>query len=100
NADQINDLVRKGYLVRTRSDTNTTQGRNNDTTRRDMLLTSGAQMISTDFPVNEPSPWTGYNVGLPEAVPARCNPINAPAGCKTELIEPGVTTRPLSPQHH
>jgi len=100
NADAINDLVKKNYLVRTRSDTNTNQGRNNDTTRRDMLLASGAQIISTDFPVAESAPWPGgYNVGFPEAVPARCNPINAPTGCNTAAIEPGVHTLPMSPTH-
>ena len=45
-------------------------------------------MISTDFPVSEPAPWTGYTVGLPGGFAARCNPVNAPAGCKDGLIEP------------
>jgi hypothetical protein len=76
----IDPLVKSGYLVRTRSDFNTDAGRNNDTTRRDLLLTSGAQIISTDFPLSEPAPWSGYTVGLPGGLPARCNPLNAPAG--------------------
>jgi len=96
----IDDLVRKGYLVRTRSDFNTVAGRTNDTTRRDALLQSGAQMISTDFPVSEPAPWTGYTVGLPGGVPARCNPVNAPAGCVDTKLEPGVTGKLPSPTHH
>ena len=62
----IDPLVKSGYLVRTRSDFNTEAGRNNDTTRRDLLLTSGAQMISTDFPLSEPAPWSGYTVGCRE----------------------------------
>jgi hypothetical protein len=95
----IDDLVKKGYLVRTRSDFNTVAGRTNDTTRRDLLLTGGAQMISTDFPVSEPAPWTGYTVGLPAGVPARCNPVNAPATCKDAALEPGVTTKLPSPSH-
>ena len=95
----IDDLVKRGYLVRTRSDFNTVAGRRNDTTRRDLLLTGGAQIISTDFPVSEPAPWTGYTVGLPGGVPARCNPINAPATCKDTLLEPGVTTKLPSPTH-
>lgn len=96
----IDDLVKRGYLVRTRSDFNTKEGRTNDTTRRDALLLSGAQMISTDFPVSEPAPWTGYTVGLPGSAPARCNPIAAPTGCSDALLEPGVTTKPASPSHH
>ena len=90
NATAIDDLVKKNYLVRTRSDTNTDQGRNNDTTRRDLLLSSGAQMISTDFPLSEPAPWSGYTVGFPSGLPAVCNPVNAPAGCKDALLEPGT----------
>jgi hypothetical protein len=89
-AAEIDALVKKGYLVRSRSDYNTDQGRTNDTTRRDELLGSGAQMISTDFPMSEPAPWTGYAVQLPNGLPARCNPINAPSGCKDALIEQNV----------
>jgi hypothetical protein len=88
--EAITALVKAGYLVRTRSDFNTNAGRNNDTTRRDQLLASGAQMISTDFPVSEPAPWTGYTVGLPGGLAARCNPVNAPDGCNNALLEPGT----------
>jgi hypothetical protein len=88
--DAITALVKAGYLVRTRSDFNINAGRNNDTTRRDQLLASGAQMISTDFPVSEPAPWTGYTVGLPGGLAARCNPVNAPDGCNNALLEPGT----------
>lgn len=97
--DVISDLVKKGYIVRTRADFNTDQGRTNDTTRRDLVLASGAQMFSTDFPVSEPAPWTGYTVGIPGGLPARCNPINAPAGCKDALLEPGVKVKEPSPSH-
>ena len=96
----IDDLVKKGYLVRTRSDFNTIAGRTNDTARRDALLSSGAQMISTDFPVSEPAPWTGYTVGLPDGLPARCNPVNAPTGCSDALLEPGVKGKLPSPTHY
>ena len=98
-AAEIDALVKKGYLVRSRSDYNTDQGRNNDTTRRDELLSSGAQMISTDFPVSEPAPWTGYTVGIPGGYAARCNPINAPAGCSDMLIEPDAKAAEPSPSH-
>ncbi|QHS52788.1 phosphatidylinositol-specific phospholipase C1-like protein [Edaphobacter sp. 12200R-103] len=86
-ADEIEALVKKGYLVRTRADFNTDQGRTNDTTRKDETLKSGAQMVSTDFPVSEPAPWTGYSVALPGGVAARCNPVNAPSGCKDAWVE-------------
>jgi hypothetical protein len=89
-ADAIAALVKKGYLVRTRADFNTDQGRTNDTARKDETLKSGAQMLSTDFPVSEPAPWTGYTVGLPDGLAARCNPVNAPSGCVDGLIEEQV----------
>jgi hypothetical protein len=88
SATEIDALVKKGYLVRTRGDFNTDQGRTNDATRKDETLKSGAQMVSTDFPSSEPAPWTGYTVALPGGVAARCNTVNAPAGCKDDLIEP------------
>lgn len=86
-ADEIAALVKKGYLVRTRADFNTDQGRTNDRTRKNEALKSGAQMVSTDFPVSEPAPWTGYSVGLPGGEAARCNPVNAPSACKDEWVE-------------
>jgi hypothetical protein len=97
----IDPLVKQGYLVRTRSDFNTDAGRNNDTTRRDELLSGGAQMISTDFPLSEPAPWSGYSVGFADGLPAHCNPVNAPAGCKDALLEPGTKSGGTpSPTHH
>jgi hypothetical protein len=76
--ETIAALVRKGYLVRTRTDADTKQARTNDTTRRELALASGAQLLSTDYPASEPSQWTGYSVGLPGGVVARCNPVDAP----------------------
>jgi Phosphoinositide phospholipase C, Ca2+-dependent len=80
--EPIAALVRKGYLVRTRTDADTKQARSNDTTRRDIALASGAQLLSTDYPASEPSQWTGYAVSLPGDAVARCNPVAAPPGCK------------------
>jgi calcium-dependent phosphoinositide phospholipase C len=83
--EAIAALVRKGYLVRTRTDADTKQARSNDTSRRDIALASGAQLLSTDYPASEPSQWTTYSVGLPGGAVARCNPVNAPPSC---LLEP------------
>jgi hypothetical protein len=88
SVEEINALVKQGYLVRTRTDESTEQARTNDTTRRDLALSSGAQMLSTDYPLSEPSPWTTYSVGLPGGLVARCNPVNKPAGCIDDLLEP------------
>ena len=97
----IDQLVREGYIVRARADENTMAARTNDTTRRDALLHSGAQMISTDYPLSEPSKWTGYSVGFANGLPARCNIVNAPPGCRDNLLEPGSKSGGTpSPEHH
>jgi hypothetical protein len=81
-ADEISTLVRKGYLIRARTDSDTKEARANDTATRDAMIASGAQILSTDYPVNEPARWEGhFVVTLPNNAPARCNPINASANC-------------------
>lgn len=78
-AADITDLVRKGYLVRTRTDSDTKEARMNSTARRDAMIASGAQLLSTDYPMNEPSSWPGnYVVTLPGNAVARWDPVNSP----------------------
>jgi hypothetical protein len=73
--DEITALVRAGFLVRTRADTDTIDARRNDPTRRDKALASGAQFVSTDYP--EPRrAFSDYVVHLPGSVTARPNPVN------------------------
>ena len=91
--EQIAALVRKGYLVRTRTDADTKEARANQTTRRDAALASGAQILSTDYPASEPASWAGYSVQLPNNAVARCNPVNAPPQCQ----DASLTETPLSP---
>jgi hypothetical protein len=64
--ETIADLVRKGYMVRTRTDADTKEARTGETTRRDAALASGAQLLSTDYPASEPSAWTNYSVSHSE----------------------------------
>lgn len=90
--EAIDALVEKGYLVRTRTDEGTEQARTNDTTRRDLVLSTGAQLISTDYPASEPSPWTGFSVALPNGLVARCNPVNKPTVCVDSLLESDTAT--------
>lgn len=79
--EEIAALVRQGFLVRTRADVGTHEGRTGETARRDAALASGAQMVSTDYPAAEPARWTGYRVVLPGGGALRCNPVNAPKHC-------------------
>lgn len=90
---EIDALVKQGYLVRTRTDEGTEQARTNDTTRRDIALSSGAQMLSTDYPLSEPSPWSEFSVGLPGGMVARCNRVNKPTGCIDQFLEPSRASK-------
>jgi len=83
----IPGLVEAGYLVRTRADADTVEARINDTVPRDAALASGAQYVSTDYPVPDPDFGTPYFVEIPAGEPGRCNPLNAPAGCRNAALE-------------
>lgn len=77
----IPSLVKKGYLVRTRTDSDTVQARSGDTTMRDAALASGAQILSSDYYFNEKASWTGFSVSFPKGEIARCNPVLDPPHC-------------------
>jgi Phosphoinositide phospholipase C, Ca2+-dependent len=85
-AGDITSLVRKGYLIRARTDSDTKEARINNTTVRDTMIASGAQLLSTDYPINEPARWPGnFVVTLPAKTVTRCDPINAPVACNAML---------------
>lgn len=75
---EITDLVKQGYLVRTRTDIETYEAKVNDPSRAKAAFESGAQVVSTDFfrPGNVYG--TSYVVRLPGGGPARCNPVLRP----------------------
>jgi hypothetical protein len=79
--ERIPSLVKKGYLVRTRTDADTVQGRSGDTKMRDAAMASGAQILSSDYSFSEKAKWTGYSVSLPKGAIARCNPVTSSTGC-------------------
>ncbi len=60
NPTTIPNLVGQGYLVRTRTDSDTVEARSGSTTQRDAAIDSGAQWVSTDYPVPNPDFGTGY----------------------------------------
>jgi len=84
---EITARVAAGYVIRTRADADTEEARVNDTTTRDAAIASGAQWVSTDYPVPNPDFGTGYFVEIPDGHPARCNPVNAPYGCRSTALE-------------
>lgn len=73
---EIQDAVKKGFLVRARSDIETYEAKVNDYKRANAAFESGAQMISTDFfrPGNVYG--TSYVVKLPGGKEVRKNPVN------------------------
>lgn len=85
----IPGLVEAGYVVRTRADGDTTEARANDTSKRDAALASGAQWVSTDYPI--PGIAVGFTTSYVAAIPggtvARCNPVNAPAACVSAALD-------------
>lgn len=82
----IQDLVRKGYLVRTRADDPVTTPSLGDITQRDAAFSSGAQIVSTDYPTpGSASRWNNstYDVRFPVTPTARCNPVRTtPRTCR------------------
>ncbi len=85
---EIAALVRQGYLVRTRTDADTKEGRSGSTLRREHAMASGAQILSTDYPKAEPAKWTGYSVSFAGGAMARCNPVARNATCVDADLQP------------
>jgi hypothetical protein len=73
--DDIQQAVKKGYLVRTRADIDTYEAKMNDHTRAKAAFKSGAQVVSTDYfkPGNFYA--TEYYVSMPNGKPVRINPL-------------------------
>ena len=71
----IRDLVKKGYMIRTRADSDTKQARTNDYSTFEKAKASGAQVISTDY--YQPSSFfkSDYKVNFDGNVYERPNPV-------------------------
>jgi len=80
--EEIQAAVDAGFIVRTRADS----GLTGNADRRAAALASGAQLVTTDFPVEK----NGYLLELPGGMPSRCNPVTAPADCQPRDIEDPV----------
>ena len=73
----IKELVQKGYIVRTRADSDTKQARVNDRSYFDAACSSGAQIITTDYYLKSTyfnSPYQVYFEGQNKYI--RLNPVN------------------------
>lgn len=84
--DRIRAAVRQGFMVRTRADADTVEARAADVTRRSAAFASGAQYVSTDYYWADPR-FATYEVRLPGAAAAACNPVRAAARCDGLAVE-------------
>jgi hypothetical protein len=85
NLARIQDLVRQGFLVRTRSDEPGKQALTNDRSQLEAALASGAQYVSSDY-LEADVNLGPYLASLPDGGVARCNPINAPTACDGDAV--------------
>ncbi len=83
---KIKSLVEAGYFVRTRADDDPATIGADSTAQRDIALTSGAQVVSTDYPVNEPHS-SGYVAKIGDQLQARCNPVAVTDRCVAGELE-------------
>ncbi|KAL1619636.1 hypothetical protein SLS54_006573 [Diplodia seriata] len=92
NLAQSQELVRKGYLIRTRADEpikSVLMGDDVANARLKRALETGAQVVSTDWPgVGMASRYgSNYVAKLPTDGVVRCNPVNAPGDCNDIDLE-------------
>jgi hypothetical protein len=89
NNAEIQRLVRKGYVVRTRSDEPMTTVLTNEFSRVGVALGSGAQLVTTDFPVAGMAGRydSDFVAKLPGDTAVRCNPVVAPSWCRSNVLE-------------
>lgn len=90
DASRIAEALKGNLMVRTRADGDNVEPFAGDTSVRDAAFASGAQFVSTDYPVAVPGvPMDGppYVVEIPGGEPSRCNPVTAPQACAATDIE-------------
>ncbi|MCF2446771.1 phosphatidylinositol-specific phospholipase C1-like protein [Dyadobacter sp. CY345] len=74
-AAEIPDLVKKGYLIRTRADSNTQEARRNDKKTFEAACKSGAQIITTDYYKKSTHFESDYSVSFDGSTYFRKNPL-------------------------
>jgi hypothetical protein len=78
NETYIQELVRKGYMIRTRSDSGTEEARTEDYTQFEKAKSSGAQVISTDYYLPSKLFKSTYKVSFEGNKYERANPVLNP----------------------
>lgn len=75
STDSIAEAIGRGQIVRTRADANTAEMRAGDLSRFEAAKTSGAQIITTDYPVPDTRHHPTYRVVFEGGTFARVNPV-------------------------
>jgi len=73
--EQIPELVKKGYLIRTRADSDTKQARKNDWSDFEAACKSGAQIITTDYYKKSTHFKSDYAISFADGKYFRANPL-------------------------
>jgi hypothetical protein len=81
-SESIRDLVKKGYIVRTRADSDTQEARANDKSSFEAALQSGAQIITTDYYKKSTHFNSPYVISFEGDKYLRENPLFAEKGSK------------------
>ncbi|WP_439558965.1 phosphatidylinositol-specific phospholipase C1-like protein [Dyadobacter sp.] len=74
-SSEIPDLVKKGYFIRTRADSDTREARRNDKTTFEAACQSGAQIITTDYYQKSTHFNSDYSVSFEGSTYFRKNPL-------------------------
>lgn len=92
NENKIADLVRQGFMVRTRADQSTEAAKTGDYTGATAAFESGAQIVSTDYyrpdyRCDTSSVFTCYKVNIPQNKLARISPAFTSYAVPTDVKE-------------
>lgn len=73
--ERIPEMVKKGYIIRTRADANTKEARDNDYSQFEAAKKSGAQIITTDYYVPGKLFTSTYHISFDDGGFVRLNPL-------------------------
>ena len=71
----IPELIKKGYIIRTRADSDTKEARKNDYTHFEAAKKSGAQIITTDYYMPSKFFNSPYHIKFDDGGYVRVNPL-------------------------
>lgn len=100
DGERIRELVRRGYLVRTRADAGTAEARTGSLARFQAAEASGAHIITTDYYVPDPRINPEYRIRFDDGGFARLNPVISAAPARRGARGPvsPKTGAPIEPE--